>query len=268
MFHLKTNPVLCQNLNQIHLQLIYYGRGQVDHKWSGKAMNPVHSRLLYIVSGEGSITFEQNRQLKLTPGNWYLLPAGCSFAFACENEMDHIYIHLKLCDIDGIDLLHRCAQPIQMCADCDDVEFFSEGLDCQGVVKGLQIRRRIYDILLSAMEQNRIDLIAQKLSPCVAKAIAYIRENLSVGLSNTEVAAQANVSVSTLTKRFQRELSMSVHDYIENMVFSEAIQLIRETDLPIGQISEMFGFCDQFYFSRRFKEKLGNTPRAYRKVFV
>lgn len=268
MFHIKTNPALCQNLNQIHLQLIYYGRGQVNHKWNGKVMNPVHSRLFYIVSGEGSMTVEKNRQIKLAAGNWYLFPAGCSFTYACENTMDHIYIHFNLCDMDGIDLLLQCPQPIQMCAVHDDVPFLTEGLDCHSVVRSLQIRQRIYDILLSVMEQNRIDLISRKLSPCVTKAIAYIRGNLSVRLSNTEIAEQANVSVSTLTKRFQRELSMSVHEYIENLVFSEAVHLIRESDLPIGYISEMFGFCDQFYFSRRFKEKIGDTPRDYRKVFV
>ena len=27
-----------------------------------------------------------------------------------------------------------------------------------------------------------------------------------------------------------------------------------------------FGFCDQFYFSRRFKMKYGETPQKYRKL--
>ena len=267
MFQIKTNPMLCQNINPIRLQLIYYGRALVDEKWKGSAVSPVNSRLFYIVSGEGCMHVDKNRQIKLEAGNWYLFPAGCSFSYSCEEKLDHIYIHLSLCDTDGIDLLHQCREPMQMASRCDG-DFFIAGLDCHSVLGSLQIRQRVYDILLSFMEENQIELASRKLSPCVSKAISYIRENLSVRLSNAEIAEQANVSVSTLTKRFQRELSMSVHDYIENLVFSEAVRLIRQSDMPIGQISEKFGFCDQFYFSRRFKEKIGTAPRSYRRVFV
>lgn len=268
MFQIKTNPALCQDLNQIHLQLIYYGRALVNHKWRGKAINPVNSRLFYIVSGEGSMIVEKDREIRLEAGNWYLFPAGCSFTYSCEKEMDHIYIHLNLCDVDGIDLLHQCSAPIQMKSSRDDVDFFTKGLNSRGVLESLLIRQRVYDILLSLMQMHGICPVSRKLSPCVTAAIGYIRTNLSVRLTNSEIAEYANVSVSTLTKRFSRELSMSVHDYIENLVFSEAVRMIRESDVPIGRISEKFGFCDQFYFSRRFKEKIGAAPRNYRRVFV
>ena len=36
--------------------------------------------------------------------------------------------------------------------------------------------------------------------------------------------------------------------------------------MQISRISERYGFCDQFYFSRRFKEKFGVTPQKYRKM--
>ena len=157
---------------------------------------------------------------------------------------------------------------MQMPAADADEDFFSRGLECRSVIGSLQVRQRIYDILLSLMDANGVELVSRKLSPCVTKAVAFIRQNLSVKLSNTQIAEYAGVSVSTLTKRFQRELSMSVHDYIENLVFSEAVRLIRQSDVSIGQISEKFGFCDQFYFSRRFKEKIGTAPRSYRRVFV
>ena len=46
----------------------------------------------------------------------------------------------------------------------------------------------------------------------------------------------------------------------------EAEQLLLKSDLTVLQISERFGFCDQFYFSRRFKMKYGETPQKYRKL--
>lgn len=269
MFDLRTNPILCQNINNTQLQLIYYGRGLVNSSWKGEVTNPVHSRLYYIVSGEGGRLIHNSQEVLLKPGNWYLFPAGCSFTYSCEDSLDHIYIHLKLCDVGGIDQLHGCRNPIQMPSDWDDdVEYFTKGLDCSGVIEGLQIRHRIFDIILSMLDKEGVTLESKKLSPCVVRAIHYIRENLSVQLSTGQIADAAQVSESTLTKRFRGELSMSIHDYVENLVFSEAVTLLRESNQTVMSISERYGFCDQFYFSRRFKEKMGTSPKNFRKVFV
>lgn len=269
MFELRTNPVLCQNINNTHLQVIYYGRGLVDSNWRGEVLNPVYSRLYYIVSGEGSKMIQDSNEVVLEPGNWYLFPAGCSFSYSCKDSLDHIYFHLKLCDVEGIDLLHACKNPIQIHTSwTDDVEYFTKGLDCQSVLDSLKIRHRIFEVLLSLLNKDGVILESKKLSPCVLRAIHYIRENLSIQLSTAQIAEAAEVSESTLTKRFRRELTMSVHDYVENLVFSEAVTLLRESDLSVMSISERYGFCDQFYFSRRFKEKIGSAPRNFRKVFV
>ena len=169
--------------------------------------------------------------------------------------MTYIYIHLKLCDVDGIDILHQCKGPVQIPLDQDDtVDYFTQGLDCRGILESLRIRHRIIEILLLMLEKEGASLESRKLSPCVLRAIRYIRENLSVQLTTSQIAEAAEVSESTLTKRFRRELAMSIHDYVDNLVFSEAVSLLRESDMSIMSISERYGFCDQFYFSRRFKE--------------
>lgn len=39
---------------------------------------------------------------------------------------------------------------------------------------------------------------------------------------------------------------------------------MEEGDYLIGEISDILGFTDQFYFSRVFKRETGYTPREYR----
>ena len=58
---------------------------------------------------------------------------------------------------------------------------------------------------------------------------------------------------------------MSVNEYIYDVVMSKAEYLLRAGDLSISEISERFGFYDQFYFSKRFREKFKRSPREYRK---
>lgn len=96
-------------------------------------------------------------------------------------------------------------------------------------------------------------------------AAAYIRENLSIQLTVGELAAHAHVSESTLEKSFRAELGMTIGRYIDEEIFLRAESLLRHTDLPVSRMSEQFGFCDQFYFSRRFRAHCGLSPRQYRK---
>lgn len=264
----KVNSSICQTLNPIHLLVFSYGRADVGKTWKGKVYNPIASRLFYIVSGRAEIKLSDNQTILMEAGNWYLYPAGCSFEYLCNDHLDHIHFQLKLCGVDGIDLFRKCKAPISATLDDNKEDFFTEGLSYTALSNSLRVRQALYDILLSIMEKNNLDLTSKNLSHCVTRAIQYIKYNLSIQLSSERIAEHAFVSVSTLSKHFRKELGLSVHDYIQDMVLFEAQQLLMKSDMSIMEISEKYGFCDQFYFSRRFREKFGISPREYRKTMV
>jgi len=72
--------------------------------------------------------------------------------------------------------------------------------------------------------------------------------------------------MSTLAKRFKRVVCISIGGFIDDAVLFETARLLIHSDLSVRQISERFGFCDQFYFARRFKEKYGETSQRYRRM--
>ena len=92
---IKWNSKLCQNINLVNMNLFYFGRAQVDKKWSGKVQNPVYSRLFYIVDGTGCIKWGHGQELNFGADSWYLLPAGCSFEYSCPEYLDHVYFNFK-----------------------------------------------------------------------------------------------------------------------------------------------------------------------------
>ncbi|MFF5140441.1 AraC family transcriptional regulator [Streptomyces sp. NPDC013157] len=51
---------------------------------------------------------------------------------------------------------------------------------------------------------------------------------------------------------------------IMDRVMLEASRLLRFTDLQIGEIASRVGLRNQFYFSRAFKQRYGESPQAYR----
>jgi AraC-like DNA-binding protein len=60
-------------------------------------------------------------------------------------------------------------------------------------------------------------------------------------------------------------MGVSLSAYIERQIMHEASRLLLQSKLTAGEVSERLGFCDQFYFSRRFSAFFGISPREFRK---
>ena len=260
------NTILCQTANQIQLKLLMFGHAVIDPEWKGYIYNPVYSRLYYICSGEAFVKAMDGEVYCLKPGRWYLLPAGFSFEYGCEKQMEHVYFDLKVCGFDGIDLVGNSERPVLFVPEKDKSKLFDSCAERAGISDALKMQQEVYSVLISMIEENDIKISSREFSPCVLKAIKYIKRHLSSKLSISEIAENAYVSKSTLAKHFSKELSMSVHEYISDALMFEAGQLLTQGTLSILEISEKFGFSDQFYFSKCFKQKFGMSPREYRKT--
>ena len=99
------NTSLCEKVNQLQLFMLVYGRAVVDASWQGEIVDPSFSFLYYIVKGHAVVETEYG-VMKLSEGNWYLLPSKCRFLYRCDDYMDHLYFHIKLCHADRLDLLY------------------------------------------------------------------------------------------------------------------------------------------------------------------
>ena len=222
----------------------------------------------YITRGAFTINGSDGKHYTLKPGKWHLIPAGYSFSYQCNETMEHFYFHIKLCDFDGTDLLRSCGQILSIKQESPiNTDGYIQAISGNDYMVGLQIRQVITNILLAFIEQYQIPIRVADYSPCIYKALTYIKQNLSMQLSIQEIAKQVFVSKSTLTKHFQKELHMSVNEYICSTIMAEAERLLMTSNISIHDLSQRFGYSDQLYFSRRFKEKFGISPRDYRKEY-
>lgn len=58
---------------------------------------------------------------------------------------------------------------------------------------------------------------------------------------------------------------MPFQDYLIQERLKKAKLLLLTTDLKVYEIAEQVGFEDINYFSQRFKQLVGMTPRQYKK---
>ena len=95
----------------------------------------------------------------------------------------------------------------------------------------------------------------------------YIDKNYAnPDLSLKMLAGMAGLSSAYFGKIFATQIGYSFSDYLSNTRMKKAEQLLRETKLPINQISEAIGIVNTNYFYSIFKKKYGMTPLAYRRT--
>ncbi len=78
------------------------------------------------------------------------------------------------------------------------------------------------------------------------------------------LAKKINRSESQMLRIFRRDFGTSPLAFLYEKKLEMAMNLLRNTDLPVKSVAAKLGFADEFYFSRVFRKKCGKSPREYR----
>lgn len=92
----------------------------------------------------------------------------------------------------------------------------------------------------------------------------YIKDHLSEDLSLTRLSEYTTLSNSYLSHLFKETTGISLVDYITNKRMQRAKELLETTNLNISEIAEASGYYTAHYFSKKFKQYYGISPRQYR----
>jgi AraC-like DNA-binding protein len=105
-------------------------------------------------------------------------------------------------------------------------------------------------------------------SPLVRNAINTVDFNLQEPLCLNYLAEKCNVNASYLSTLFKKEKGMTLTDYITTKRMQRAASLLRSSRNYIQEIAEECGFLDVSYFTRLFKRRYGQSPRAFRESML
>ena len=98
----------------------------------------------------------------------------------------------------------------------------------------------------------------------VKRAIGYIKSHFDEPLSVDAVASTVNVSKYYFCREFHSETGLTVVRYINNLRCREAQKLLCDEKYTISEIARMCGFENVSYFSRIYKQIIGETPTKTR----
>jgi len=266
--NITRNDSFEKNIKAYALNFFAAGYGELDKSWSGNVINSPFSRLYFMLDGEFHIITDKGMKLAFQSPNVYLIPSGFTYRYTCKTFATHLFFHLNMCTFDKIDILGDLDKIISLSTSSS---FYNEELSRLVLSKKpsdtFQMEQKIREILASILKENNIEFAKNTYSVEIQKAIEYVTANLSLRLDLPAIAHEAHLAPSTLTKKFKQETGMSVGEYIDKQIMFTAERLLTSSTMSVLEISERLGFCDQFYFSRKFKEMYGRSPREHRKNF-
>lgn len=244
------------------LSVFESGHAQIFHPWSWSSLNPPFSRMYYMLQGQAEVVID-HQSITLKEGYVYLLPSGCSIQTFSSTHMEQLFFHVNLFDYAGFDVLTQCK--IGEGLPVPDIEELVRLYRSNDTLDFLALRQRIALDCIHFLRESGVVLEAKSCSSLVRRVVAYVKKNLKANLSVMELCDQLYVSKNALNYAFQKEIGKTVGAYIDDLVLEKSRTLLFNASLSLAQVSDTLGFCDQFYFSRKFKKKYGVSPSVYRR---
>ncbi|MCD8157937.1 MAG: AraC family transcriptional regulator [Clostridiales bacterium] len=96
--------------------------------------------------------------------------------------------------------------------------------------------------------------------------VDFIQKNYAEKLSLADIAEAGAVGQSKCCKLFARYFGKSPVVYLNQYRINKSIELLKNTDLTITEISLTTGFSGASYYAETFKKYLGKTPSEYRHI--
>ena len=108
-------------------------------------------------------------------------------------------------------------------------------------------------------------LIYEQQDPILEQFFRLVDDHLSGRLSIPFLCRKLGVGKTFLCQKIKAATGRSINQYILDIRMNKARELLRITDLQVGEIARRTGFADYNYFSKVFKKSTGCTPRDFRR---
>lgn len=124
--------------------------------------------------------------------------------------------------------------------------------------------QKAFEILICAVNPgNR----TKKLS-IPEKIKKFLDENYSDHELNINMLAERfNLHRVTLCRQFQAQYAVKPAEYLSSLRIRNAVVMLKETDLPIGDIALRCGFTNANYMAKVFKKNISVSPKAVRREY-
>ena len=93
----------------------------------------------------------------------------------------------------------------------------------------------------------------------------YLQYTFCNDISREDIAAGAGIHPARLSRLVRSRTGLAVREYLNRMRLEYAVQLLRESRLPVEEIAVQCGFNYPSYFIRLFRRRYRISPGEFRR---
>ncbi|MFW6291899.1 MAG: AraC family transcriptional regulator [Spirochaetota bacterium] len=263
-----------------------------EHSGRERIHTHEYHELVFVLDGEGRQATDQTRY-DVRRGELYLFPAGVPHAAFCSQGEEQLLFVLYVPEAYFSasrwedDLATAWSQLIGRSTNEHRINLHDDRSTsgrARAIVDALgrefhekrpgyraAIRLRFSELLLLLMRsswwQTHIPEHPASPSPrqLMHEAESYIHANWYREIHIDDVLAVCSVSRSHFHALFRRHTGQTFVAYMTGLRLEHAKRRLAETDRPVNEIASQCGFSRPAYFSSVFRERVGMTPRGYRR---
>ncbi|WP_025722998.1 helix-turn-helix domain-containing protein, partial [Paenibacillus polymyxa] len=124
----------------------------------------------------------------------------------------------------------------------------------------------LQELLLFLMENIRRNTEISDNIQAVKHTVTYIESHYQQNITARQLYSIAGVAKWQYSTLFKSITGKKPLDYVLDIRMKHAKRLLLQTEDTIAQIAQAVGFKDESYFSRKFRQTEGITPRQYEKA--
>ena len=226
--------------------------------WDNPVTRPVYI-LSYQVSGNYLHTFK-DKEVTVSAGCIFLINKNDTYRVKCYEKGYSICVTFESeCDIE--------TNVWDMSSDHEVYNLFMKLSKFKNLKdhSNLYMAMSIIYALFSKIERYRDSVWSgSELMKRVEKSTCYIAEHISDGkITSFELADLCGIGDRYYRTLFKKRFGISPGQYVNNVRMNEAAVLLAEGQFSVGEVADMVGVSDLFYFSKLFKKHFGVSPSEY-----
>lgn len=132
---------------------------------------------------------------------------------------------------------------------------------CQTLSELATVNHMMYEDFVCRVNQLQAGNISKEIWMCRDYIIAHIEEKISL----QELAKIAGYEEYYLSRKFKKEMGISLNDFINQTKIQRAKALLSTTNMNIEDVVEQLQFSSRTYFTDVFQKVEGISPSEYRK---
>lgn len=212
-------------------------------------------------------------------GDAVIIPAMVGYGVEWDTDLETLTLVLEPLDLaTAIDVDQDPAQVeiIPQFSRTDPL-LYQLGLGLKGLLENAEQSSRLYantlthTLMVHVMQHYTTRTIQPKTYkdglPKVKLQLVldYIQAHLEQDLGLKELANLVQLSPHYFAHLFKQSVGIAPHQYVVQQRVKRAKQLLKRSDMNIGEVAYAVGFSNQAHLNRHFKRITGITPGAFRR---